>query len=314
MERRDALKLMGAVGLGVVLGCGSENRQKEREITRIKKEIGNWSDEEVLFLARGMQKEEGLTSIQHAGNILVDNTLNKPSFSKMGPFSDEVVRISTVGNLRSLGTNEKIDLMTFPRIKAERPNINVTLVRKDTNESRNFNLCPGLRLEEIQINDRLINNYSDLILKFQIAKNLYIPKAADLFAQSVINASFGAIYRQLTNPKELKALKADAIASNVKAGGVPADFMVDSWAHFLLVPDYLKTKERNNFLNNELNSSPLRVLELTSNAFLEKGIVRKTGEGIGWIDDKEGILIEYFLLSQALFNAFKPTESASTIT
>ncbi len=310
MDRRAFLVFLSAVS--ATLACSPDNPLLQLPApVGIRREIGEWSRLDVESLAQSMIAEIEFRDLVFAGQLLLDNQQGKPSLSAFSPlFADAPIRITTLNQI----TNKTPALEHLPALLQAiiyEPPVQQGIQLK-IKDGQSLVIIPNstkLYFNEIRISDDFARQFSDFQLKFFIAKEIYNISAFDLASSYVAE---NLLIPSLEIPPEhetdiLKALQLHALHLQIDV--MPVYFMADLWAHFLLVPAYLRAREKNMFSDEQLNSPVMTVFKIAAEAFQRDGILTRNEQGLyEWMasEDFYDRLFDFALLGAKIFLNSKP--------
>lgn len=277
------------------------------EAKGIKKELGEWSQQEIEALAVKMMSELQFNDIAHAGRVLLDNQQQGgPSFSRFSPiFFDYKVRVSNVRDINPAGAGMGVSAPAMASIREITPRIGVSVRSRANGATERISVPPALKFEEIQFNNGLVSNYSDFLIELYMAKEVMNADALGMVTSYIASNVFYTRYYVPQDTRTRNGIQASMINSGF--GEIPSSFMADLWAHYLLVPNYLIALEQGKFPTSEAEGDEVRIFKLAAEVFQEDGVLTRNSEGIyEWTKDSDKFFGTWIDFSIAGFKALRP--------
>ena len=166
-------------------------------------------------------------------------------------------------------------------VKPVEPRIIITLKPRlpDTSDFLTISNLTNLHYEKLTISERHMSNYSDFLFKFYTAKEIFNIKAFGMVAEYMIKPLIEGYSISPDNDDAKRALQLYGLRGGITE--MPAEAMVDIWAHFLLVPAYLKAVEQKRFSNGDLRNGgeAINIFKTPAELFQREGILSKNNSG-----------------------------------
>lgn len=284
-SRRDflALSVRAAAGLGLstlLSGCDLQN--PPRETREIRKNVGLWTKEEVMVVARAMMADGRFEDIAHAGRLLLENQQGKPAISQESSlFSDERISIETVEALDYPDSSAPNPSPEFAGpspmdayIKQVLPIFEGTFKSRQGKRDLSIRTGTGLQLEKIRGSKRWMTGRPEFSFNLLLAKEIYNIRAFELMTAAAVK-DLALDYDIPSDSLTQKALKTDAFTLKT-ADGIPVTAMADLLAHFFVLPDYNLAKDLG-VLGNKSNHS--WVLDTATELLKKQGVLYKDSDG-----------------------------------
>ena len=285
LTRRQLLKLAGATAF--LSSCSST---PERAVRRTE---GIWSREEIIRLGREMMGDSDLRDVAYSGDILVRNQKRQPSLSLISPlFEDTLVTFETRKTIDDNPVRDAIPIKATLISSREWAEVRVgpEVIRGSTK----------MGLGKITIGANASRDLSDFALKFFVAKEVFNALALE----DVTTILSQNIFLRYGEPPDLKIKNAIRLAyldSFVK--GVPVQSIMDIWAHYYLVPDFNRARDKGLFPARELNGDELRLFHTATRHFTEEGLLKGRDEGYAWNMEAKNFWNVWFDFAFAVYRA-----------
>lgn len=305
ITRRAFLKKAGvAVGGGVAIGTTVGWVLRGREVQdKFDLPEGVWSQNRAEELAQSMMAETQFNDISFAGSVLMGNLHGESTlstFSKL--YVDDPLRLITV---EIIGTNPKVEMPMSAWDEQAGDKMDLELKAKNQKPTQKITgTTPLRRLAEIRFVREQLGIYSPFAVNFLTAKEIYNIKALDLLANVAYNI-VSADYYMPSDEKQINGVKtylaSQALVSS--EGEVPNTYAIDFWAHFLMIPNFLKAKKQGRFTNREL--SKLDIFRQSAEYFTKAGILSMDGYGnYQWVGSAAKVYGTWVEASAILYRYF----------
>lgn len=226
-----------------------------------------------------MIEETQFGDMVHAGTVLKDNINGKPSFSGMSPlFLNNKLKVVTVNDFRT-STGKPAPMAAS--VKPMEPRVSVNLRPKSSESPRFFTVSNFTRLkyETLTIDAKQMSGLSDFLFKFYIAKEILNIKAFDMVAEHMVRPLFEDYIVSPDTDEAKRAIQLYGLRGGIAE--MPAQALVDLWAHFLLAPAYLTAVEQDRFSKEDLRNEGegINIFKTPAMIFQQEGILTKNGDG-----------------------------------
>lgn len=240
-----------------------------------------WTPQEVVDFGASMESEPEFNDIAYAGRVLWESHFRRVSLSKLSElFINEPVGIKTVKNIGEYtgkGTWEPTDNTMVRR----QPNATFTL--QDADGSTTVFSGPSvLQLDEILIDGPLTGKFSDFILRFHVAKELFKVQA---LGRALVYARSINIDPKYYIPNSLllrNAVTIGRISDTIK--GVSTIELAKILANFYMLPNYLLAVDRGRISRGDWGDdygvSYEALFRKSADMFQDQGILFKNSSGM----------------------------------
>ncbi len=295
-SRRELLAHLGQGALGsLILACTGGKERIPLAIYEFRRSEGTWTREEIEALADSMLAEDVFTEIPYAGYLLKEGINGKPNFSANDSlFIDSLPTFISQTHLPAPFTNTKIPMGAY--IAAVGPDVTLSNV---PNEFQGKTSKPNAELQQIIISTDQTKDNSDFALKFIVAKEVMNYYAYNMVANYI---AYDLLSLKLpSDPIERRAAMiyyVHSLSIDTRHGLVPVFSLADFWALYLMIPDYIKARQRNKFTVDDLKAGEgLGLFDETAKGFISDGILIFKNGAYHWTEDSKKFYDEWLDVS-----------------
>lgn len=247
-SRRDFLRGAGAAAASMALlpletACTLSPAKREGAFRREK---GVWSQSEIEQAAAAMMEDRRFKAVSFAGRILQGNQRGESVLSATVPiFNDKRIRVATIDAISTPYKSPVLEKSApMGAYITQEPPIVITTLQPKTGskfEPRTIKGGSSLAIEEIQVSSSSMQERSDIVFKFFLAKEIYNAHAFQIIASKSLREL--SDYYDIPDNELIRRAVQASIVDIKTSDGVPLAAMADILAHFYLIADYKKADD-----------------------------------------------------------------------